>query len=198
MFGIASGTECHRCRYRKRRSGELRRDLDAGERADSDSGLCHARWYGGRWPGLHRVTGALTFAPGDTGKTVSVPIVDDALVEPSETFTLQLSNSTIATFSTAIGTGTVIDNDVVASINNVTVVENVEGGVADFTVRLSSAITLAVSVSRTVDGSAVFPGDYAAIPLTTLTFAPGQTSKTVAVAIVNDALIEGNQNFTVV
>ena len=37
------------------------------------------------------VSGSLTFSPGETQKTVTVPILDDALVEPSETFRLRLS-----------------------------------------------------------------------------------------------------------
>ena len=91
-----------------------------------------------------------------------------------------------------------IENDIAVSINDVTVAENVAGGVASFTVSLSSASTLPVTVDvATTDGSAVTPDDYTAIPLTTLTFAPGETSKTVDVNVVDDALIETNEAFTV-
>ena len=37
-------------------------------------------------------SGTLTFAAGETTKTVSVPVLDDAIDEDSETFTLTLSN----------------------------------------------------------------------------------------------------------
>ena len=133
----------------------------------------------------------LTFAPGETSKTVDVNVVDDALIEANETFTVGLSNPSNATLGTAVGTGTVIENDIAVSINDVTVAENVAGGVASFTVSLTSASALAISVDvATTDGSAVAPGDYTAVPLTTLTFAPGETSKTVDVNVVDDALIE--------
>ncbi len=38
------------------------------------------------------VSGTLTFAPGETAKTVSVPLLDDAIDEGKETFKLRLSN----------------------------------------------------------------------------------------------------------
>ena len=38
-------------------------------------------------------SGALTFAPGDTEKTVSVPVVDDTVEDTPETLTLRLSNA---------------------------------------------------------------------------------------------------------
>ena len=37
-------------------------------------------------------TGTLVFAPGETSKTIAVPIVGDTAFEPDETFTLALSN----------------------------------------------------------------------------------------------------------
>ena len=38
-------------------------------------------------------TGTVTFAPGDTSETVSVQTNDDALVEGTETFDVNLSNA---------------------------------------------------------------------------------------------------------
>ena len=38
-------------------------------------------------------SGALTFAPGDTEKTVSVPVIDDTVEDTPETLTLRLSNA---------------------------------------------------------------------------------------------------------
>ena len=57
------------------------------------------------------VSGTLTFAAGEREKTVSVPILDDALDEGSETFLLRLSNAQGAWISDAEATGTITNSD---------------------------------------------------------------------------------------
>ena len=52
-------------------------------------------------------SGTLTFAPGETSKTVSVSIVDDTVEDDGETFTLTLDNASGATLADATATGTV-------------------------------------------------------------------------------------------
>ena len=46
-------------------------------------------------------SGKLVFAPGETSKTISVPVVNDTVVEPDETFTLTLSQPSNAGLGTA-------------------------------------------------------------------------------------------------
>ncbi|MDP9182060.1 MAG: hypothetical protein M3P04_04705, partial [Actinomycetota bacterium] len=50
---------------------------------------------------------------------------------------------------------------------------------------------------RTANGTAVAPADYAARPLTTLTFLPGQVTKLVTVQVAGDAKDEANETFRV-
>jgi len=64
------------------------------------------------------VFGTAQFAAGETSKTISIPIVDDAYVESSETFTLSLNSG----FGTSLGaqttaTVTINDNDINTSSN---------------------------------------------------------------------------------
>ena len=54
-------------------------------------------------------SGTLTFAVGETSKTVSVPITDDTVDEGGETLTLTLSNPTVAEILDATATGTISD-----------------------------------------------------------------------------------------
>ena len=56
-------------------------------------------------------SGTLTFAAGETAKTVSVPVLDDSLDEGEETFTLRLSNATGARVADGEATGTIANDD---------------------------------------------------------------------------------------
>ena len=56
-------------------------------------------------------SGALRFAAGETAKTVSVPVLDDAHDEGSETLTLTLSNAAGAHIADGEATGTIENSD---------------------------------------------------------------------------------------
>ena len=56
-------------------------------------------------------SGTLTFAAGETEKTVSVPVLDDAHDEGSETLTLALSNASGAYLEDGTATGTINNSD---------------------------------------------------------------------------------------
>jgi hypothetical protein len=57
-------------------------------------------------------SGTLTFAPGETSKTVAVPIVEDTTVEPDETFTLTLASPVNAVLGQPAATATIKNDDV--------------------------------------------------------------------------------------
>ena len=57
------------------------------------------------------VSGTLTFALGETTKTVSVPIIDDSVSETDETFTLTLSSVSGALLGDAEAAGTILNDD---------------------------------------------------------------------------------------
>ena len=56
-------------------------------------------------------SGTLTFVPGETAKTVTVAVLDDAHDEGAETLTLTLSNATGAHIEDATATGTIVNSD---------------------------------------------------------------------------------------
>ena len=64
-------------------------------------------------PGDYRVTsGTLTFAAGETSKSFAVPITDDIVKEPNETFNVTLSNASNANLgSPATASVSIVDND---------------------------------------------------------------------------------------
>ncbi len=66
-------------------------------------------------------TTLLTFAPGELSKQVSVSVVADTLLEPNETFTVNLTNPSNAGISDNQGTGTILNDDTCSySINPTT------------------------------------------------------------------------------
>jgi glucose/arabinose dehydrogenase len=62
--------------------------------------------------------GTLTFAPGESSKTISIPVVDDAFIEGFENFFITLSNGNGATLGPPVSAiVTISDNDTVAGAN---------------------------------------------------------------------------------
>ncbi|MFC2063043.1 SdrD B-like domain-containing protein, partial [Chloroflexota bacterium] len=82
--------------------------------------------------------GTLAFAPGETSKTISVPIIDDLLHEGDETFYLDLFNPTNATILDPQGIGTIVDSDQQPMLSIDDVIVSEDGGNAIFTVSLNS------------------------------------------------------------
>jgi hypothetical protein len=62
-------------------------------------------------------SGDVTFAPGETLKTISIPVTGDAIGEPNETFALTLSAAAGAPIVFGNARGTIVDDDVRASIS---------------------------------------------------------------------------------
>src|SRR5262249_49139190 len=127
--------------------------------------------------------GTLTFAAGETSKTVTVNVTGDTAIEWDEALTLTLSNPTGATLATA--TGTTASADLPGgSIAGAGAIEGKRGtaGLA-FTIPLSEPAPWPVTVSyATTDGTATAGSDYTAAG-GSVTFAPGETSKTVSVDV---------------
>lgn len=145
-------------------------------------------------------SGTVTFAAGQTSRTISITVNGDTSVEPDETFTVTLSSATNATLGQATGTATILNDDAnpILSISDARAVEGNSGmkGFA-FTVSLSSASTQTVTVQyATADGTATAGSDYVS-KTGTLTFTPGQTSQTVMIQVLGDTAIEPDETFVV-
>ena len=146
-------------------------------------------------------SGVLTFGPGVTVQTFSVPIAEDQLIEPSEMFTVRLSNLTGGgALSLATATVTIVDNDFQTG--------NLTFAASAYSVAESGG-SVTVSVLRTNGSTGAITVDYATVAVTaqagndytaqsgTLIFAEGQTSQSIVVPILDDALVEGDEVFTV-
>jgi hypothetical protein len=143
-------------------------------------------------------SGTVTFASGETSKVVKIAIIGDRIDEADETLNLNLSNAVGATLTTTTRSGTITNDDgpPKLSVKDVTVKEGNSGSLgASFLVTLSTASSKSITVNfTTADGTAKAPSDYTT-KSGTLTFSPGQTSKTVSVAVKGEALNESDETF---
>ena len=148
-------------------------------------------------------SGQLTFVAangetnGQTSKTLTVPVVGDTEDEPTEYFTMELRATGLP--ETVVGVATILDDDAVLTIADVTATEGSTGTTnANFTVTLSSADSGDVTVNyATADGTARAPFDYTS-QNGTLTFAEfGPLTQTITVPVVGDTLEEAGETFFV-
>lgn len=139
-------------------------------------------------------SGTLTFAPGETSKTISVFTNDDLAYEGNESFSINLESVSGATVGRGTATGTIVENDpapVMFAVGNAAAVA--EGGALVFTVTKGNETTGTTSINyATANGTAAAGSDYSA-GSGTLTFAPGETAKTVSVQTIDDAMQEASE-----
>ncbi|MCX7059662.1 MAG: S8 family serine peptidase [Gammaproteobacteria bacterium] len=147
-------------------------------------------------------SGTMTFTAGQTSRTRSVTINGDTAQEGNETFFANLSSPVGLTIADSQGVATIIDDDTPAlpsfSINDLSITEGNAGTkAATFTVSLSAAATGTVTVTAaTANGTATAGSDYTGGSLT-LSFAPGQTTRTASLPIRGDTVVEANETFFV-
>ena len=144
-------------------------------------------------------SGNLTFAPGETNKSVTILVKGDRLGEPNETFFINLSAANNATVLDGQGVGTIVDDEPRVTINDVARAEGDSGTTTFvFTVSLSTPYDAPVTVRfATSDGTAkTIDNDYFASS-GSLTFSAGQTQKTVTIKVRGDRRKESNEVFYV-
>ncbi len=143
-------------------------------------------------------SGTLTIPAGQMSGTITVLVKGDRAGESNETFFVNLSNPTNATLTDAQGVGTILDDEPRISIGDVSMAEGKKGQTTlfTFTVTLSAAYDQPITMSyQTLNGSATSgTRDYVA-RRGTLTFAPGETKKTITIEVRGDSKREANETF---
>lgn len=142
-------------------------------------------------------SGDVVIPAGQTSAMLAVAVLGDRLVEANEGFAVNLSAPTNAAIADGQGIGTILDDEPRISISDVTKREGRKNTTSFvFTVTLSAAYDQPVTMSyRTVDGTATTSdGDYVA-KTGTLTFAPGETTKTITIEVKGDSKRESNEMF---
>src|SRR5205814_1890801 len=143
-------------------------------------------------------TSTLIFNPGETTKSITVPVNGDTVDETDETFAVNLSNPTNATLSTATGTGTILDDDgpptVTLSLNGSPMAE--AGGVATVTATLGWPSAQTVTVNLAFSGTATLTNDYTASGAS-IAIPPGSTNGSITLTAVQDSIDEVDETIIV-
>jgi len=137
-------------------------------------------------------SGPLTFAAGETSKTVSISVCGDTGVEPDETFLVNLSNNSAnSTIANAQGTGTIAndDTDVNISVSPSTVTED---GAANliYTFTRTGVTSGPLTVNFSFGGTATLNTDYTSSSVGTIAFGAGNSTATVTIDPNADATDE--------
>lgn len=157
-------------------------------------------WPATKGADVESIPATLTFLPGQTTQTISVPVKGDLTDEFDEFFRVVLTTPINANITDGKGTGTILDNDAppTITINDAAVAEgNQVQATASFNVSVSAPSEKPISVQyATAPGTASANVDYATRSLT-LDFAPGQVSKAISIVIIQDNVFEPDETFFV-
>ncbi len=151
-----------------------------------------------------------TITAGNSSYNFAVTINGDVIVEPNETFFVNVTNVTGATVVDGQGVGTIQNDDSAVvptlSVNDVSLSEGNTGTTTfAFTVSLTAAapvggVTFDIATADGTaqdDNPATEDNDYVAQSLTTQTITAGNTSYTFNVTVNGDAVVEPNETFFV-
>ncbi len=150
------------------------------------------------------LSGVVNFAAGELTQIIIVGILDDALTEVDETFVINCSvssawsNGSVPTIVTGSATASIVDNDETRFAITAGANDNENAGVATFTVTRSGNLQTAGSVDWMRSGGTATLADFVGSTSGTVSFAAGESSKTIAVGLNNDAVAEATETFAVV
>jgi len=153
-------------------------------------------------------TGRIVFAVGEASRTITVAVAGDSLLEPNESFAVQLSlpNNGLS-LGNAMASARILNDDsgVALTARAASRAEGAPGAATNllFDVTRSGAL----SAGQTVDWAVVTGGDApranaldfvgGALPTGRITFAEGATRATISVAVAGDVTVEGPEQFLV-
>ncbi len=141
---------------------------------------------------------SLVFQPGETEKTIVVSLIDDAVVEPTETLSIRLFQNNGAPIATPMVPINIIDNDSgVATLTVVSQTVSEADGQLDVVVVLSQPSNETVSVQLASKAGSARGGSDFYGSSEVLTFSPGETRKTKSFTLINDAVAEPEETMKV-
>ena len=158
------------------------------------------------------VSGTLNFQPGEISKIIQIPLVDDTITEPLESFSLTLSNVTgMATLgSPSVATIFIAASDPLPTVQFSSSGFSAGEGVQSFQITVtragntqsSSSVAYATSDGAGSDNCSATNGNASSrcdylTTIGTLHFAASETSKIISIPVVDDVYVEPNESFIV-
>jgi uncharacterized repeat protein (TIGR01451 family) len=135
-------------------------------------------------------------AGGSLTQTAVVTVTGDLMFEPDETFTVTLSTPVNGDISDGEASGTILNEDAPPALTVASVTNFETAGTFPFTVTLSVVSGQDASVSySTSDGTAAAGSDYTATS-GSLTIPAGSATGVISVTVLDDALPESTETFT--
>ena len=150
------------------------------------------------------LTGSVTIAAGQTTTDINVSVLNDALVEATESVIVTLSGFSAGDADIALdgmaanrtATVSITDNDT-AAVSIAKVSDGAEPGTSGkFTVTQTAASSTDTVVTYTITGTAANGSDYTTLT-GSVTIAAGQTTADINVLVLNDALVEATESVIV-
>jgi hypothetical protein len=134
--------------------------------------------------------GTLTFAAGETVKTISIPTLTDSVVDGNESMSVHLYNPVGATLGLAVGVGTIADAQI--SVGDASASEG-----SPLTFTLTRTGGGAASVPWSLSGVTATPGADYVDGSGVVSFAAGESTKTITVATLADSTAEVTETMRV-
>ena len=163
--------------------------------SDGATGNPNTAWSGSDY---NSKSGTLTFAPGETSKVISIPVINDSSVEQNEVFSITLKNAaggaTLGTITKAVVT--IIEDDSAIEFGTTNYVVNESDGYMTITlVRKGSTAGIASIDLNITSGTAVAGKDFVKPASPTVTFADGESVKTIQIQLIDDVFKEADETF---
>jgi Calx-beta domain len=152
-------------------------------------------------------SGVLTFAPGTSTASIDITVNGDNTIESDETFVVTFTNPLNASNAPSQVTLTIANDDstiqfgsatysIAETGGSLTVTVNRAGEVSGSSVEYTTTDVSGANNCSVTNGGASSRCDYITT-LGTFTFAPGETTKSISIPIVDDAYAEGSETFNI-
>lgn len=149
-------------------------------------------------------SGIVSFAAGETSKTITVQVAGDTASEPDEAFTVTLLSPSNATLGTAAVNAMIVNDDGFPSLSITSPNANQPEGNRGttnliFTVTRTGDTSVSSSASWAVTSATATADDFVngVLPSGTVSFAAGETSRIITVAVAGDSSLEPDEAFIV-